>query len=76
MRRYVLEADPGCEYAATININMDDIKEPVLCAPNDPDDARLLSEVMGDKIDEVFIGKVGSTFHNIMFNTPVSAYRS
>lgn len=33
-----------------------DIKEPILCAPNDPDDARLLSDVQGEKIDEVFIG--------------------
>lgn len=52
----VLEADEGAEYATTIDINMDEIKEPVLCAPNDPDDARLLSEVAGRKIDEVFIG--------------------
>ena len=52
----LLEADPDAEYAAVININMDDIKEPILCAPNDPDDARTLSEVMGDKVDEVFIG--------------------
>lgn len=52
----VLVADAGAEYAATIDINMDDIKEPVLCAPNDPDDARLLSSVSGQKIDEVFIG--------------------
>jgi aconitate hydratase 2 / 2-methylisocitrate dehydratase len=35
---------------------MDDIKEPILCAPNDPDDARLLSSVAGTKIDEIFIG--------------------
>jgi len=35
---------------------MDEIKEPILCAPNDPDDARLLSDVAGTKIDEVFIG--------------------
>ena len=52
----LLEADPDAEYAAVIDINMDDIKEPILCAPNDPDDARTLSEVMGDKVDEVFIG--------------------
>ncbi len=32
------------------------ITEPILCAPNDPDDARLLSQVAGDKVDEVFIG--------------------
>merc|ERR1711988_1177981 len=52
----LLEADKGAEYAATIDINMDDIKEPILCCPNDPDDAKLLSEVQGDKIDGVFIG--------------------
>merc|ERR1711881_543635 len=46
----------GAEYAAEIHINMDDVKEPVLCAPNDPDDARLLSQVAGDNIDEVFLG--------------------
>merc|ERR1712100_579101 len=52
----LMKADPKAEYAATIDINMSDIKEPILCAPNDPDDARLLSEVQDTKIDEVFIG--------------------
>ena len=52
----LLEADPDAEYATVIEIDMDEIKEPILCAPNDPDDARLLSEVTGDKVDEVFIG--------------------
>jgi aconitate hydratase 2/2-methylisocitrate dehydratase len=52
----LLEADPGATYCETIEINMNDITEPILCAPNDPDDARLLSEVMGEKIDEVFVG--------------------
>jgi len=52
----LLEADKDATYHTTININMDEIKEPILCAPNDPDDARLLSEVTGQKIDEVFIG--------------------
>ncbi|MBN6065087.1 bifunctional aconitate hydratase 2/2-methylisocitrate dehydratase [Aggregatibacter actinomycetemcomitans] len=52
----MLEADPDAEYAAVIEINLDDIKEPILCVPNDPDNARLLSEVQGNKIDEVFIG--------------------
>ncbi|HHT7763079.1 bifunctional aconitate hydratase 2/2-methylisocitrate dehydratase [Pasteurella multocida] len=52
----LMEADPDAEYAAVIEIDLDEIKEPILCAPNDPDDARLLSEVQGDKIDEVFIG--------------------
>jgi aconitate hydratase 2/2-methylisocitrate dehydratase len=52
----LLEADEGAEYAEEIHINMSEITEPVLCAPNDPDDARLLSTVAGQKIDEVFIG--------------------
>lgn len=52
----LLEADENAEYAAIIEINLDDIKEPIVCAPNDPDDARLLSQVQGDNIDEVFIG--------------------
>mmetsp|Transcript_48289 Transcript_48289/g.96672 ORF Transcript_48289/g.96672 Transcript_48289/m.96672 type:complete len:621 (+) Transcript_48289:2-1864(+) len=52
----LLEADKEADYAAVIEINLNEIKEPILCAPNDPDDARLLSEVQGDKIDEVFIG--------------------
>lgn len=52
----VLSADAGAEYSTVIDINMDDINEPILCAPNDPDDARLLSTVAGQKIDEVFIG--------------------
>lgn len=52
----LLSADADAEYAAVIEIDLADIKEPILCAPNDPDDARLLSEVQGRKIDEVFIG--------------------
>jgi aconitate hydratase 2/2-methylisocitrate dehydratase len=52
----LLEADPKASYAATIEIDLNKITEPILCAPNDPDDARLLSTVQGDKIDEVFIG--------------------
>ncbi len=52
----LMQADKDAEYATVIEINMSDIKEPILCVPNDPDDARLLSEVQGDKIDEVFIG--------------------
>nr|WP_223157798.1 bifunctional aconitate hydratase 2/2-methylisocitrate dehydratase [Tolumonas osonensis] len=52
----LMEADADAEYAAVIEIDMNAIKEPILCAPNDPDDARLLSTVAGDNIDEVFIG--------------------
>ena len=52
----LMEADKDAEYAEIIEIDLADINEPVLCAPNDPDDARLLSSVQGEKIDEVFIG--------------------
>ncbi len=52
----LLEADKGANYKEIIEINLDYIKEPILCAPNDPDHAVLLSEVAGEKIDEVFIG--------------------
>tara|TARA_B100000900_G_scaffold377583_1_gene361124 strand:+ start:423 stop:3047 length:2625 start_codon:yes stop_codon:yes gene_type:complete len=52
----LLEADENAKYKEIIEINLDDIVEPILCAPNDPDDAVLLSEVVGEKVDEVFIG--------------------
>ncbi|CDG89232.1 bifunctional aconitate hydratase 2/2-methylisocitrate dehydratase [Xenorhabdus bovienii] len=52
----LLEADADAEYATVIEIDLAEIKEPILCAPNDPDDARLLSAVANSKIDEVFIG--------------------
>jgi aconitate hydratase 2/2-methylisocitrate dehydratase len=52
----LLEADADAEYAAVIEIDLNELKEPVLCCPNDPDDAKLLSDVAGTKIDEAFIG--------------------
>ncbi|MDP3750347.1 MAG: bifunctional aconitate hydratase 2/2-methylisocitrate dehydratase [Polaromonas sp.] len=52
----LLEADKDAEYAAVIEIDLADIKEPILCCPNDPDDAKFLSDVAGTKIDEAFIG--------------------
>ncbi len=52
----LMEADADAEYKHIVEIDLAEIKEPVLCAPNDPDDARLLSDVAGEKIDEVFIG--------------------
>jgi len=52
----LLEADNNAQYYETIDIDLDELTEPVVCCPNDPDDAKLLSEVMGEKIDEVFIG--------------------
>ncbi|TWI53795.1 aconitase [Pseudomonas duriflava] len=52
----LMEADADAEYTEVIEIDLAEVTEPILCAPNDPDDARLLSQVAGDKIDEVFIG--------------------
>ncbi|MFF7708942.1 bifunctional aconitate hydratase 2/2-methylisocitrate dehydratase [Pseudomonas sp. NPDC007930] len=52
----LLSADADAEYTEVIEIDLATVTEPVLCAPNDPDDARLLSTVAGEKIDEVFIG--------------------
>ncbi len=52
----LMEADPDAEYAAVIEIDMSEIKEPIVACPNDPDDVKFLSEVAGDKVDEVFIG--------------------
>ena len=53
---YLMEADADAEYAAIIEIDLADIMEPIVCCPNDPDDAKLLSEVSGDNVDEIFIG--------------------
>jgi aconitate hydratase 2 / 2-methylisocitrate dehydratase len=52
----LLEADADAEYAAIIDINLNEIKEPLLACPNDPDDIKPLSQVMGTPVDEVFIG--------------------
>jgi aconitate hydratase 2/2-methylisocitrate dehydratase len=52
----LMRADKDAEYAAVYEIDLATINEPILCCPNDPDDAKLLSQVAGDKIDEVFIG--------------------
>ncbi|MEW5756518.1 MAG: bifunctional aconitate hydratase 2/2-methylisocitrate dehydratase [Pseudomonadota bacterium] len=52
----LLEPDADAEYAAVIDIDLNQIKEPIVACPNDPDDVKLLSAVAGDKIDEVFIG--------------------
>ena len=52
----LMRADKDAEYAHVVEIDLADIKEPIVCCPNDPDDAKFLSEVAGDKVDEVFIG--------------------
>ena len=52
----LLAPDADADYAAVIEIDLADVKEPIVACPNDPDDVKLLSTVAGDKIDEVFIG--------------------
>lgn len=52
----LMEADSDAEYAKVFEIDMSEIKEPILACPNDPDDVKVLSEVAGTSIDEVFIG--------------------
>lgn len=52
----LMAADADAEYAEIIEIDLNEIKEPIVAAPNDPDNVKLLSEVAGDRIDEVFIG--------------------
>merc|ERR1712124_12507 len=52
----LMERDENAEFHKVYDINLDEITEPILCCPNDPDDAKVLSDVAGDEIDEVFIG--------------------
>jgi len=52
----LLKADADAEYAAVIEIDLADVKEPIVACPNDPDDVKFMSEVAGTQIDEVFIG--------------------
>ena len=52
----LLTADANAEYAAVMEIDLNEITEPIVCCPNDPDDVKLLSEVAGEKINDVFIG--------------------
>ncbi|WP_028486484.1 bifunctional aconitate hydratase 2/2-methylisocitrate dehydratase [Thiomicrorhabdus chilensis] len=52
----LLEADADADYAAVIEIDLNEIKEPIVACPNDPDDVKLMSEVENTQIDEVFIG--------------------
>jgi aconitate hydratase 2/2-methylisocitrate dehydratase len=52
----LMQPDADAEYATIIEIDLADIKEPIVACPNDPDDVKFLSEVAGDVIDEVFIG--------------------
>ncbi|OOY44630.1 aconitate hydratase B, partial [Solemya velum gill symbiont] len=52
----LMDADADAEYAEVIEIDLNEVKEPLLACPNDPDDVKPLSEIAGRKIDEVFIG--------------------
>ncbi len=52
----LLDRDENAEYSAIVEINLSEITEPILACPNDPDDVKLLSEVQGIKIQDVFIG--------------------
>jgi len=52
----LISADKGCDYAAVLEIDLSEIKEPILSCPNDPDDVKLLSEVSGTKVNDVFLG--------------------
>ncbi len=52
----LLEADKNAEYAAVIEIDLSEITEPILACPNDPDDVKLLSDVAGTQIQDVFLG--------------------
>ncbi len=52
----LMEADADAEYAEIIDIDLNEIKEPLLACPNDPDDVKTLSDVAGEQVDEVFIG--------------------
>ena len=52
----LLEPDADAEYAEIIEIDLNEITEPLLACPNDPDDIKPLSEVANTEIQEVFIG--------------------
>jgi len=52
----LMSADANAEYVDTLEVNLSEIKEPIVAAPNDPDNVKLMSECAGDKVDEVFIG--------------------
>src|SRR6056300_532778 len=52
----LMEPDAHAEYASIIEIDLNTITEPLIACPNDPDNIKTLSEISGNKIDEVFIG--------------------
>jgi aconitate hydratase 2/2-methylisocitrate dehydratase len=52
----LMAADADAEYAEVVEVDLNEIKEPIVAAPNDPDNVKLMSECTGDTIHEVFIG--------------------
>ncbi|MGL5510860.1 MAG: aconitase family protein, partial [Microcoleaceae cyanobacterium] len=52
----LMSADPDAEYTDILEVDLNQITEPIVAAPNDPDNIKLMSECAGDRIDEVFIG--------------------
>ncbi|RPH34227.1 MAG: bifunctional aconitate hydratase 2/2-methylisocitrate dehydratase [Bacteroidales bacterium] len=80
----LLSADTNAEYAEVFEIDLSEITEPIVCCPNDPDDVKLLSEVAGTKIDNVFIGScmtnighfraAASVWDGAKFNNNVRTY--
>jgi len=52
----LMSADPDAEYADILEVNLNEITEPIVAAPNDPDNVKLMSDCAGDRVDEVFIG--------------------
>lgn len=58
----LLRRDPDAEYAAVLDVDLSEINEPIVACPNDPDDVRMLSEIAGAPIDEVFIGSCMTGF--------------
>merc|ERR1712176_1087915 len=82
----LMKADPEAEYHKVYDIDLADITEPILCCPNDPDDAKTLSEIGQEKIDEVFIGScmtnighfraAGEVLRNVEGNLPTRLWIS
>jgi aconitate hydratase 2/2-methylisocitrate dehydratase len=62
----LLRADSDANYAADISVSLDDINEPILACPNNPDDVRPLSAVAGEAIDEVFIGSCMTRYEHFV----------
>jgi aconitate hydratase 2/2-methylisocitrate dehydratase len=57
----LLRRDKTAKYAAELEVDLSLVTEPILACPNDPDDVKLLSEVAGDRVDEVFVGSCMTT---------------